>query len=49
MTADLGYPAVLRGFDLRRAPFDVRLDAQRFDVQGLSGVTQQICDGRRAC
>ena len=42
MTADLGYPAVLRGLNLRRTPFDVRLDAQRFDVRGLSGVTQQI-------
>ena len=39
MTADLGYPAVARGLDLRRAPIDVSLDAQRFDVQGLSGVT----------
>jgi translocation and assembly module TamB len=42
MTADLGYPAVTRGFDVRRAPIDVRLDAQRFDLQGLSGATQQL-------
>jgi translocation and assembly module TamB len=39
VSADLGYPAVTRGLDLRRTPLDVRLDAQRFDVQGLSGVT----------
>ena len=42
MTADLGYPAIARGLDLRRAPIDVRLDAQRFDVQGLSGVTPEL-------
>ena len=42
MTADLGYPAVTRGFDLRRLPLDVRLDAQSFDVQGLSGATQEL-------
>ena len=27
---------------LQRAPLDVRLDAQRFDVEGLSGVTQEL-------
>ena len=42
MTANLGYPAVTRGLDVRRAPIDVRVDAQRFDVQGLSGITQDL-------
>jgi translocation and assembly module TamB len=42
MTANLGYPAVTRGLDVRRAPLDVKLDAQNFDVQGLSGATQQL-------
>lgn len=41
-TADLGYPQVTRGFDIRRLPLDVRLDAQRFDLQGLSGATQEL-------
>jgi translocation and assembly module TamB len=41
-TADLGYPAVTRGLDVRHLPLDVRLDAQRFDVQGLSGSTQEL-------
>ena len=42
MTADLGYAAVARGFDFQRAPLDVRLDAQDFDVQGLSGATRDL-------
>jgi translocation and assembly module TamB len=41
-TADLGYPQITHGLDVRRLPLDVRLDAQRFDVQGLSGVTQGL-------
>ena len=42
MSADLGYPAVARGVDFRRAPLEVRVDAQSFDVQGLSGATQEL-------
>ena len=42
LTADLGYPAVARGVDVRRAPVDVRLEAQRFDLRGLSGVVQAL-------
>jgi translocation and assembly module TamB len=41
-TADLGYPAIAEGLDVRHLPLDVRLDAQRFDVQGLSGATQEL-------
>ena len=41
-TADLGYPQITRGLDVHHLPLDVRLDAQRFDVQGLSGVTQGL-------
>ena len=39
--ADLGYPAVLR-LDTHTLPLDARLDAQRFDLQGFSGVTQGL-------
>jgi translocation and assembly module TamB len=42
MTADLGFPAVTRRLDLRRAPLDVRVDAQRFDVRGASGAVQAL-------
>ena len=42
MTADLGYPAVTRGFDARRVPLDARFEAQGFDVQGLSGAVQEL-------
>ena len=42
VTADLGYPAVTTRLDVRRVPFDLRLDAKRFDVQGLSGITQDL-------
>jgi translocation and assembly module TamB len=41
-TADLGYPAIRRGLDVRHLPLDVRLEAQRFDLQGLSGLTQGL-------
>jgi hypothetical protein len=37
-TADLGYPAV-RSLDPDRLVLDARLDADGFDVQGLSGMT----------
>ena len=39
--ADLGYPAITR-LDPRALPLDVRLEAERFDLQGLSGVTQGL-------
>jgi translocation and assembly module TamB len=39
--ADLGYPAVAH-VDLQRAPLEARLEAQRFDLQGLSGVTPEL-------
>jgi translocation and assembly module TamB len=42
LKADLGYPAVTRGLDLRRAPLDARLDAQQFELRGLSGVVPQL-------
>ena len=42
MKMDLGYPAVTRGVDLQRAPFEARLEAQQFELRGLSGVTPQI-------
>jgi translocation and assembly module TamB len=42
MNADLGIAAVRRGFDVRRAPLDVRLDAERFDVAGASGAVQAL-------
>ncbi|HEY7374656.1 MAG TPA: translocation/assembly module TamB domain-containing protein [Polyangia bacterium] len=42
MSADLGYPAVARGADLRRAPIDARLNAQRFDLRGASGAVQAL-------
>jgi len=42
MTANLGYPAVTHGLDVRRAPIDVRLDAKQFDLQGLSGITKDV-------
>jgi translocation and assembly module TamB len=42
LKADLGYPAVARAGDLGRAPLEARLDAQRFDLQGLSGVTPEL-------
>jgi len=42
MKVDLGYPAVTHGVDVRRAPFDARLEAQQFELRGLSGVTPQI-------
>lgn len=38
-TADLGYPQVTRGLDVRHLPLDVHFDAQSFDLQGLSGAT----------
>jgi autotransporter translocation and assembly factor TamB len=38
---DLGYPAVLR-FDPRQLPLDVRVDADRFDLQGLSGAAEGL-------
>ena len=41
-TADLGYPQVTRGLDVRRLPLDVHFEAQRFDLQGLSGATQEL-------
>ena len=41
-TADLGYPAVTHGLDVRHLPLDVQLDAERFDLQGLSGATQEL-------
>ncbi len=41
-TADLSYPAVTRGLDVRHLPLDVQLDAERFDLQGLSGATQEL-------
>jgi translocation and assembly module TamB len=39
---DLGYPAVTRRLDARRLPLDVRIDAQRFDLRGFSGATQEL-------
>ncbi len=42
LKVDLGYPAVTRGLDFRRAPLDARLDAQRFELRGLSGVTPAV-------
>jgi translocation and assembly module TamB len=41
-TADLGYPQVTRGLDLRHLPLDVHFEAQRFDLQGLSGATEEL-------
>jgi translocation and assembly module TamB len=41
-TVDLGYPAVVRGLHLGRAPLEVRLDAQGLDLAGLSGVTPAV-------
>jgi translocation and assembly module TamB len=41
-TTNLGYPAITHGLDVRQLPLDVRIDAQRFDIQGLSGVTQEL-------
>jgi hypothetical protein len=41
-TADLGYPAVTAGLDVRRLPLEVDLDAKDFDLQGLSGATPQL-------
>jgi translocation and assembly module TamB len=42
MKMDLGYPAVTRGVDVRRAPFDARLEAKEFELRGLSGVTPEL-------
>jgi len=42
ISADLGYPALVRGVDVRRAPLDVRFEAERFDVRGLSGAVQAL-------
>jgi translocation and assembly module TamB len=42
MKVNLGYPAVTRGLDFQQAPLEARLDAQRFDVRGLSGVTPAV-------
>jgi translocation and assembly module TamB len=39
--ADLGYPAVMR-LDTHTLPLDARLDADRFDLQGFSGITQGL-------
>jgi translocation and assembly module TamB len=39
--ADLGYPAVTQ-LQPEKLPLDVRLDADRFDIQGLSGAAQGV-------
>ena len=39
--ADLGYPAVT-GLAPEKLPLDVRVDGERFDLQGLSGATQGL-------
>jgi translocation and assembly module TamB len=41
-TADLGYPQVTRGIDVRHLPVDLHFEAQRFDLQGLSGATEGL-------
>jgi translocation and assembly module TamB len=41
-TADLGYPQVTRGLDVRHLPLDVHFEAQSFDLQGLSGATEEL-------
>jgi translocation and assembly module TamB len=41
LRADLGYPAVTHA-DLGHAPLEARLEAQRFDLQGFSGLTPEL-------
>jgi translocation and assembly module TamB len=40
--ADLGYPAVTHGLDVRHLPLHARLDAHQFDLAGFSGVTEDV-------
>ena len=40
--ADLGLPAVVHGIDVARVPIEAKLDAERFDLRWLSGVTRMV-------